>query len=185
MPVSPQYDDLKSEINKLALLEVFEAHVLERYTHLDGEQLNELRQLIRDYSHTLVVDGAAPSTIKGDEFDIDLKPGAIPVRHQLPRLSPQEQLKEQHHVRKEEALGHLSVPTDAKKSEWITKTHIVSKKDDEWGRWICDFRFLDAAVAKHATALGDVFTKTRALAAKKRKSGLDAWSGFSQMAASE
>ena len=82
-------------------------------------------------------------------------------------------------------MGHLRVPTDAQKSEWTTKTHIVFKKDDEWGRWICDFRPLNAAVAKRATALGDVFTKTRALAAKKWKSGLDAWSGFNQMAASE
>ena len=44
---------------------------------------------------------------------------------------------------------------------------------------------MNSAVAKRATALGDVFTKTRALAGKKWKSGLDAWSGFNQMAASE
>eukprot|EP00974_Lingulodinium_polyedra_P078387 7589722-Lingulodinium_polyedra.AAC.1 len=53
------------------------------------------------------------------------------------------------------------------------------------GRVICDFRLLNRATAKRATALGDVFTKTRALASKKWKSGLDAWSGFNQMEASE
>ena len=74
-----------------------------------------------------MVDGVVPSTITGFLFDIDLKPGAVPVRHQLPRLSPQEEVKERYHVRKEEDMGHLRVPTDAQKSEWTTKTHVVSK----------------------------------------------------------
>ena len=53
------------------------------------------------------------------------------------------------------------------------------------GRWICDFRPLNRATVKRVTAVGDVFTKTRALAAKLWKSGLDAWSGFNQMGATE
>jgi hypothetical protein len=71
------------------------------------------------------------------------------------------------------------------KSEWTTRTHIVTQKDDPFGRWICDFRPLNRVARKRATALGDVFTKTRALAGRYWTSGLDAWSGFNQMAASE
>ena len=89
------------------------------------------------------------------------------VFHKLPRLSPQEQVEEQYHVSKEMVLGHLRVPTYAQKSELTTKTYVVSKKDDVWGSCICDFRLLNAAVTKRATALGDVFTKTRALASNK------------------
>ena len=36
-----------------------------------------------------------------------------------------------------------------------------------------------------STNVGDVFNKTRALASKYYKSGLDAWSGFNQLAAKE
>ena len=99
------------------MLEVFEAQIPKRYAHLNSTQLDELRALIRNYSHALVVDGVVPSTITGFVLDIDLKPGAVPVRHNLPRLSPQEEVKERYHVRKEEELGHLRVPTDAQKSE--------------------------------------------------------------------
>ena len=115
MPVNPQYSDLKSETYKLALLDVFEAQVPERYAHLNCTQLDSILQLIRNYSHALVVDGVVPSTITGFVFDIDLKQGAVPVRHNLPRLSPQEEVKERYHVRKEEELGHLRGPTDAQK----------------------------------------------------------------------
>ena len=87
MPVNPQYSDLKSETYKLVLLDVFEAQIPERYNHLNCTQLDSIRQLICNYSLALVVDGVVPSTITGFLFDIDLKPGAVPVRHQLPRLA--------------------------------------------------------------------------------------------------
>ena len=53
------------------------------------------------------------------------------------------------------------------------------------GRWICDFRPLNKVTKRRQTALGDVFSKVRTLASKRWKSGLDAWSGFNQMLASE
>ena len=53
------------------------------------------------------------------------------------------------------------------------------------GRWICDFRPLNAVTKKRPTPIGDVFAKTRLLAGRRWKSGLDAWSGFNQMRASE
>jgi hypothetical protein len=71
---------------------------------------------------------------------------------------------------------------DAQKSDRGTRMHILGKKDDPKGRWICDFRPLSwAATVKRQTAIGGVVSKTRALASKRRKSGLDAWSGFSQL----
>ena len=53
------------------------------------------------------------------------------------------------------------------------------------GRWICDHRELNKTSCKRATAVGDVFTKTRLIASKKWISGMEAWSGFNQMLASE
>ena len=120
-----------------------------------------------------------------NEFDIELEPNARPVRHQLPKMSLKEIEKERYHIGKAETLGHLRIPTDQQKSEWSTRTHIVYKKHDEMGRWICDFRPLNAVTKKRPTPIGDVFAKTRLLAGRRWKSGLDAWSGFNQMKASE
>ena len=110
----------------------------------------------------MTIDGVEPATVSGYSFDIELLPGAKPVRHQLPKMSPAEVKKEQYHLRKAEALGHLRVPTDDQKSDWATKTLTVSKKDDPMGRWICDFRPLSRESRRRSTALGDVFTKTSA-----------------------
>ena len=100
-------------------------------------------------------------------------------------MSLREVEKEQYHITKAETLGHLRVPRDDQKSEWSTRTHVVFKKDDEMGRWICDFRPLNAVTKKRPTPIGDVFAKTRLLAGRRWKSGLDAWSSFNQMQASE
>ena len=86
-----------------------------------------------NYSDVLFVGGLQPGVVQGYEFDIELGPNAKPVRHQLPKMSLRDTEKEQHHIKKAEALGHLRVPTDTQKSEWSTKTHVVFKKDDENG----------------------------------------------------
>ena len=130
--------------------------------------------MLLEYSDTLVVDGAPLGVIDGYEFDIELEPNARPVRHQLPKSSQREIEQKQHHIKKAEALGHLRIPTDAQKSEWSTRTHAVYKKDDEMGRWICDFRPLNAVTRKRPTPIGDVFAKTRLLAGCRWKSGFDA-----------
>ena len=59
------------------------------------------------------------------------------------------------------------------------------KKDDEMGRWICDFRPLNKSTVKRATATGDVTDKVRRLSRRRWKTGLDCWSGFNQMGAIE
>ena len=179
------WSDLKSEEYKAALLSEFDKHREERYNHLSDEQFSQLREVVTDYSHVLVIDGAEPTVVSGYHFDIELVEGAQPVRHQLPKRSPEEKKRQRYHLQKEEAAGHLRIPTDAQKSDWATRTHIVSKKDDPMGRWICDFRPLNRLTIKRVTALGDVFSKTRSLAAKVWKTGLDAWSGFNQMNATE
>ena len=54
-----------------------------------------------DYSHTLVFDGAEPTVVSGYDFDIELVEGAMPVRHQLPKHSPEEEQRQRHHLQKE------------------------------------------------------------------------------------
>ena len=154
----------------------FDAQRPERYSHLSDSRYAKLRELVLKYSSSFVIDGVVPTTILGYEFDIELKPGTAAVRHQLPKMSPEAIRREQNHIDKEEQLGHLRAPTDAQKSDWATRTHIVSKKGDPDGRWICDFRPLNRSTEKRSTALGDVYSKTRLLASKLWKSGLDAGS---------
>ena len=69
-----------------------------------------------------MIDGIVPTSVGGYEFDIELEPGAKPVRQQLPKLAPQAVVKERYHVLKEEQLGHLRVPDDGAKSDWATRT---------------------------------------------------------------
>ena len=180
-----QYSDTRSPEYKSALAAKLDSHRTERYAHLTESRFEELRKLILEYSDTFVVDGAPIGVIDGYEFDIELESNVRPVRHQLPKMSQREMEKEQHHITKAEALSHLRIPTDAQKSEWSTRTHVVYKKDDEMGRWICDFRPLNAVTRKRPTPIGDVFAKTRLLAGRRWNSGLDAWSVFNQMRASE
>ncbi len=179
------YNDLTSLVYKNAIRKQLDATRNSTYSHLSDDRFESMCALVVEYSDCVVIDGAAPSTMSGYEFDIELKPGAVPTRHQLPRLSPEETKREQYHVRKAERLGHLRIPNDSQKSDWATRTHIVWKKDDVNGRWICDYRPLNAATVKRPTPIGDVATKARQLAAKRWKSALDAWSGFNQMKATE
>ena len=141
------------------MLQTLELQRSERYSHLTESQWSSLRTLVQSFSDCFYIDGACPSTVKGYEFDIELQPGAKPVMAQLPRLSPLEQQKEQYHVDKGTRSGHLRIPTDEQKSDWATRTHVVFKKDDPMGRWICDFRPLDRVTTKRLCAGCDVFDK--------------------------
>ena len=47
-------------------------------------------------------------------LDIALIPGSKAVRAQLPKLSPQEAVKEQYHIRKNEKLAFLEFQTRVK-----------------------------------------------------------------------
>jgi len=175
------FGDLKSKEYKDALQVALDAQRSDRYKHLTESQWKQLCVLILEHSDCFFIEGAIPSTVQGYEFDLELVPGAQPVMAKLPVLSPKEQEKEQYHVDKAMRLGHLKIPTDKQKSNWATRTHVVFKKDDPMGRWICDFRPLNRVTVKRPCVVGDVFNKTRALSSKLYKSGLDAWSGLNQL----
>ena len=87
------------------------------YAHLNDRRYEKLKKVISNASGELALDGSEPTTFEGYQFDIELKPGAIPARAQLPRMSPVEREKEQHHVRKYEksnqpvSYTHLTLPT--------------------------------------------------------------------------
>ena len=130
---SVQWSDQSAEDYKDALLEAFRGQ-----SHLNEAQFERLGLLVRDESEVIVIPGVEPSTVEGYLFDIDLVPGAKPSMAQLPRMSPAEMAKERYHIEKEEALGHLRTPTDEQKSDWSCRCHVVNKKDDPMGRWICD-----------------------------------------------
>ena len=136
-----QWKELKSAAYKEALCAHLDTMKDSRYSHLSEVQYSELRSLVSEWSHCLVIDGVVPTTVEGYMFDIDLVEGARPVRHQLPKYSPQEIVKERYHVVKEEKLNHLRIPTDEQKSEWATRTHVVWKKDDPEGSWVHDCGF--------------------------------------------
>ena len=80
----------------------------------------------------MIIDGVVPSVVKDYFFDIEQGPGAQPSRAQLPKMSLAEMKKGRYHVEKEEALGHLRVPTDEQKSEWSCRAHIVSRRTTQW-----------------------------------------------------
>ena len=124
--------DPNGEVYKQALMDRLEEHRKERYAHLTEERFEAIRQLVVEYSDTFVIDGAPCAVVKGYEFDIELEPNARPVRHQLPKMSVREMEKEQYHIKKAEAMGHLRIPTDAQKSEWSTRTHVIFKRTTKW-----------------------------------------------------
>ena len=179
------FTEARSEEYKEALGDALEKQRTERYGHLSDTQYMKLRAVVLEFSECIAIEGLQPTIVKGMEFDIDLEPGAQPVRHQLPKLSPAQVKKEQYHIEKEERLGHLRKPTDEQKGPWSTKIHVVGKKDDDMGRLICDFRPINRVTVKPPTPIGDVYTKARRLAEKRWKSTLDALHGFNQMGATE
>ena len=180
------YDNFEGKEYKAAIASALDEMRHERYKHLSSKRWEKLRSMLLRNSSVLFVDGAKPTVVDPKySFEIKLKEGAKPIRANLPRYSPEQARKERHHVLKEEALGHLRVPTKEQLSEWSTRTHVVHKKDDENGRWICDFRPLNKATEKRGITIGDCFDKVRSLAGTLWKSIFDCWSGFNQISADE
>ena len=180
-----KYYDVESLEYKQAVGAALDGHRQDRYSHLSEKRYQKLRAAVVADSAAYFIEGSAPTYIEGHEYDIQLKPNAKPVQQTLYKQSPMAEVKEQHHLNKELKLGHLRKPTNEQLSGWAMRVHVVKKKDDEFGRLICDFRALNSAMVVTPIALGDVFDKVRALAAKMWKSTLDAWSGFNQVKASE
>ena len=132
-----------------------------------------------------MIDGVVPTTVSEYEFDIELEPGAKPVRQQLPKLALQAVAKERLHVLKESSsdisesrMMRLS-RTGPRVFTWCPRKAALTAAG------YATYRLLDRVAVKRCTAIGDVFSKTRSLASKSWKSGLDAWSGFNQLKATE
>ncbi len=67
---------------------MLEQQYVERYEHLDKTRIGKLRAVLLEQASALVIDNVYPAKVKGYEFDIELHPGAQPVRHQLPKTGP-------------------------------------------------------------------------------------------------
>ena len=152
---------------------------------MTDEQYAKLRSLICRRAEALYIDGSAPSTMLNYKFDIELLPGAYPVKQRMPKYSLAQAEKEKHHLQKHEHLKQLRTPTDAQRSSWITKAHSVHKYDDPNGRWIMDFRPLNASTKPMPIIIDDCGHVVRELAGKAWKSVFDAFAGFNQMEATE
>ena len=129
------YDDFESKEYIDAVAKVLDTQRGERYKHLSDTRWIKLRKLILQNTAILFIEGSKPTTVDPKyQFEVKFKPGAKPVRANLPRYSPPQAERERHHVLKEQKLGHLRIPESHQLSEWVTKTHIVHKKNDELGR---------------------------------------------------
>ena len=170
---------------KRAIREILEAQRHPEYGHLSNKRFAKLTNLVQEHSEVTYAEGAKPTIVGRYLFDIDLTPGPQLVRAQLPRYSPHQQELERFHVTKAEVACHLRKPNPEQVPPWTTRTHVVWKKDDANGRWICDFRPLNVAIAKAATAVGDARDKVRPSAGKSWKTMMDAWSGVNQVEAAE
>ena len=179
------YTDFSSEKYRKAVAEALDAQKTEKYSHLTDAQFAKLRSLVYRRAEALYIEGSAPSTMLNYKFDIELLPGADPVKQKMPKYSLAQAEKEKYHVQKHEQLEQLRTPTDAQCSGWVTKSHIVHKSDDPNGRWIMDFRPLNASTKPLPIIIDDCGHVVRELAAKAWKSVFDAFAGFNQMDATE
>ena len=123
--------------------------------------------------------------MKNYVFDPQLREDARPFSARAPKLSPEQQRKERHHVQKSLDAGHLKTPMPKELGPWTAPAHIVFKKDDPNGRFIVDFRMLNKSTIAMPISLTDVRDKVRRLAALAYKSMLDAAHGFNQIEANK
>ena len=180
-----KYHDFSSVEYQDAVVAELDSIRQKQYNHLSEEQYQKLRNFVRKNAVSFYIDGSAPTTVNGYQFDIQLQPGAVPSKATVPKYSLTQARKEAHHIDKEMKLGHLRTPTEEQLSEWTTKVHTVYKKEDEFGRLVCDFRLLNKATIKKPIQIGCCFEKARAIAGKRWKTAFDALYGFNQIKATE
>ena len=103
------YTDFSSEKYRTAVAETLDSQRTERYSHLTDAQFAKLRSLIYRRAEAFYVDGSAPSTMLNYKFDIELLPGADPVKQRMPKYSLAQAEKEKYHLQKHEQLQQLKV----------------------------------------------------------------------------
>ena len=69
------------------MAEALDAQKTEKYSHLTDAQFAKLRALVYRRAEALYIDGSAPSTMLNYKFDIELLPGADPVKQKMPKYS--------------------------------------------------------------------------------------------------
>ena len=112
------YTDFSSDRYREAVAETLDSQRTEKYSHLTDVQFAKLRSLVLRRAEALYIDGSAPSTMLNYKFDIELLPGAEPVKQRMPKYSLAQAEKERHHLQKHEQLQQLRTPTDAQLSGW-------------------------------------------------------------------
>ncbi|CAE8737884.1 unnamed protein product, partial [Polarella glacialis] len=177
------YPDLMSDEYQNAVVAEFDVQEQDgRYSHLAKKQLSSMRKFVISNANSFYIHGAKPTTISKYEFDMELHPGAKPHKATLPRYSPEQAKKEQHHLRKAIEMRHLVDAVNV--GPWAMATHVVFKKDSERGRLICDFLILNKSTVTMPISIGDVRDKSRAMSTFVWKSLFDAVHGFNQVRAS-
>ena len=91
--------------------------------------------------------------------------------------------KQKFRIAQKIAWGHMAWPQQV--GEWSTASKVVFKKDDKEGRWIFDFRPLNAVTKKNLSRTVDVMHTIQDLAKCLWKTTLDAWARFNQVKATE
>ena len=90
----------------------------------------------------LWIEGAPPGRLKNFLYDLELKPGAkLPAAPQPAKQGPGKTLQEQHHLRRDLALGRAFFPDDDQIGETAARVHSVPKPgehtlpvNERWGR---------------------------------------------------
>jgi hypothetical protein len=179
-----KYTDYTSAEYKEAVLAVFDG-MSDKYGHLNEGQRKKIREMVNANADVFYVDGAEPTTVADYEFDVQLKDNVKPFSAKAPRLSPEQQRKEQHHIKKAMDLGHLVTPNASMLGPWTAPVHVVYKKGDPLGRLIVDFRMLNKSPIEQPISLQNVQDKVRRLAGYRYKAVFDAVHGFNQINASK
>ena len=128
-----KYPDRRSPEYVKALQEV----VRKKLTHLTPAEQQVMLEVVARNAPALWIEGAGPSTVRGVQFEVELEPGARPLRAQPWRLGPEEQAKLERKIQAERSKGTL-VPLSS--GAWSSRAFTVYHPSDPNGRLVIDYR---------------------------------------------
>ena len=144
--------------------------------HLDDAGRRLLVWVCARFRHSIWVDGAAYTRLKGAVYDIDVQ-DTTPVAQQPCRKSPMEVESCEWHLQKAMALGILRPYVGS----WATPAFVVKQKGKPRGRLVCDYRRVNAVTKRMYRPMARVDTTLRAAAGARWYSGLEAVSRFNRL----